>query len=433
MPSSTVEPKDAKHIRDDFSPDVKEILAKRSGYICAYPGCRRMTVAGSDDRRSGLTLVGVAAHITAAAPGGPRYEVLMGSDERSSEKNGIWLCQTHAKFIDDNPSVCTVEEILRWKNQHEKWIFDRVASGAQVNLQGITRVRFKSVGMLQGEYELRLGRNNILVGKNLAGKTTVAEIISAFSGGFHWSWFTKRFEFLKNAATHSYIAATSTSDNENITVTLSPQFYSTSRKTIKPVESYLHIQVNGNVSVDWPRTLFRMINLEGQLNLYQGDPGTVFLKAISYLANVFAIDEVTLLQSIREENYANTTLGFRFRHSGEGKIEVNVPDGRPFYLGVELLSSSELCLAIVDISLKLISSSSFHDRWLIVVDSGFFGRLDLKGKSALFSKLTMFSDRQLQTFFCLSDDEDAEFLRKANIDKWINSSRLEGLVLHSFL
>jgi hypothetical protein len=29
-----------------------------------------MTVAGSEDRKSGLTLVGVAAHITAAAPGG---------------------------------------------------------------------------------------------------------------------------------------------------------------------------------------------------------------------------------------------------------------------------------------------------------------------------------------------------------------------------
>ena len=95
-----------------------ECLAKRAGYICTYPDCRRMTIAGSADRKSGLTIVGVAAHITAAAPGGPRYDPLMKREERSSELNGIWMCQTHAKFVDDNPSVCAIDELQRWKRLH---------------------------------------------------------------------------------------------------------------------------------------------------------------------------------------------------------------------------------------------------------------------------------------------------------------------------
>ena len=110
--------------RDDFSSATREMLAKRSGYICAYPACKRMTVAGSDDRRSGITMTGVAAHITAASRKGPRYDPAMSHDERSSESNGIWTCQIHGKFIDDNPSKCTTEELRRWKSQHEKWVFE---------------------------------------------------------------------------------------------------------------------------------------------------------------------------------------------------------------------------------------------------------------------------------------------------------------------
>ena len=60
--------------RDDFSRSTVESIAKRSGYICAYPSCKRMTVSGSNDRDSGLTMTGVAAHITAASEKGPRYD-----------------------------------------------------------------------------------------------------------------------------------------------------------------------------------------------------------------------------------------------------------------------------------------------------------------------------------------------------------------------
>lgn len=391
-----------------------------------------MTVAGSEDRKSGLTMVGVAAHITAAAPGGPRYDSLMGHDERSSESNGIWTCQIHGKFIDDNPSVCTTEELRSWKGQHEKWVFDRVASGEEFALPGITRVRFKNVGALRGEHEFRLGRHNILVGPNEAGKTTVAEIISAFSGGVHWNWFNERFDFSKSAASRSYITATSTTSDANFTVAISPQTRAMPRKIKKPPEDYIHIQVNGNVAADWPRTLFRTVNLEDQLILRQGDPKTRFAKAIRYLASIFSIDEITLSQSMREETYANTTLGYRFRQSTKNKIEVLVPDGRTFFLGTESLSSSELCLAIVDIALKLILSSSPHDQWILILDSGFFGRLDLKAKTELFSKLTSFSDRRIQTLFCLSEDEDAEPLRQAKLDTWVNSARVDRLTLHAF-
>ncbi len=137
-----------KQIRRDGFPDAtKDLIAKRSGYICAFPGCRRMTIAGSDDRKSGLTMTGVAAHITAAARGGPRYDADMRHDERSSERNGIWTCQTHGKLIDDSPSEYSVAELRRWKAQHEQWVFDRVRSGTAKIQHGVAgKLNFETSG-----------------------------------------------------------------------------------------------------------------------------------------------------------------------------------------------------------------------------------------------------------------------------------------------
>ncbi len=112
--------------RDDFTPTTVRRLAQRAGYICAYPGCRQLTVGPSEDRASGLTMVGVAAHITAAAKGGPRFDKDLEPEERADESNGVWMCQIHGKLVDDTASRHTVAELKRWKSQHEDWVFKRV-------------------------------------------------------------------------------------------------------------------------------------------------------------------------------------------------------------------------------------------------------------------------------------------------------------------
>ncbi|WP_222029983.1 hypothetical protein [Rhizobium leguminosarum] len=45
-------------------------------------------------------IVGDAAHICAAAPGGRRYDETMSREGRSGIGNAIWLCPTHARMID---------------------------------------------------------------------------------------------------------------------------------------------------------------------------------------------------------------------------------------------------------------------------------------------------------------------------------------------
>lgn len=64
--------------------------------------------------------MGVAAHIKAAAPGGPRYDPLQPAEERRHASNGIWLCTAHAKQIDDDPAHFTVDRLKGWKQGAEQ-------------------------------------------------------------------------------------------------------------------------------------------------------------------------------------------------------------------------------------------------------------------------------------------------------------------------
>jgi hypothetical protein len=63
--------------------------------------------------------IGVAAHISAASPGGPRFEASLSPEARSSASNGIWLCQTCAKLIDNDPVRYTREHLFQWKSDAE--------------------------------------------------------------------------------------------------------------------------------------------------------------------------------------------------------------------------------------------------------------------------------------------------------------------------
>lgn len=106
-------------MRDEFDKKTSEILAKRVGFRCSNPDCRRLTSGPRKDPAQAVN-VGVASHITAASPGGPRFDPALAQKQRRSANNGIWLCQTHAKLIDNDPQLYTVELLLEWKRDAEE-------------------------------------------------------------------------------------------------------------------------------------------------------------------------------------------------------------------------------------------------------------------------------------------------------------------------
>jgi len=105
--------------RDDFPAEVKDVLALRVGMRCSNPNCRQPTSGTQQDLTKALN-VGVAAHVTAASRGGPRYDPSLGTADRKSAENAIWLCQNCAKLIDNDSKRYTVDLLQQWKKLSEE-------------------------------------------------------------------------------------------------------------------------------------------------------------------------------------------------------------------------------------------------------------------------------------------------------------------------
>ncbi|KAA0888082.1 hypothetical protein [Oryzomonas rubra] len=105
--------------RDDFTPDTINKLRLRVSNRCSNPSCR-VTTSGPTADPQKVNSIGVAAHICAAAPGGPRYKASMTPAQRSHILNGIWLCASCSTDIDRDPNRFDEDTLYRWKNEAER-------------------------------------------------------------------------------------------------------------------------------------------------------------------------------------------------------------------------------------------------------------------------------------------------------------------------
>lgn len=105
-------------MRDDFSRKTKRELAERVAYHCGFPDCTARTIGPDLNDPAKSLLLGEAPHITAASPGGPRYDDGLSQAERRGHANGIWMCRHHARLVDADKSY-TDETLRLWKQQAE--------------------------------------------------------------------------------------------------------------------------------------------------------------------------------------------------------------------------------------------------------------------------------------------------------------------------
>lgn len=106
--------------RDNFTATTVRKVAERAAFICSNPNCTRITI-GPDQSASHLSIkTGEAAHICAASPNGPRYDMSQTPVARKSIGNAIWLCAACATLIDKNGGNGYHEaELRKWKRDHE--------------------------------------------------------------------------------------------------------------------------------------------------------------------------------------------------------------------------------------------------------------------------------------------------------------------------
>jgi hypothetical protein len=107
---------------------------------------------GPQSEPSGVVNVGVAAHITAASQGGPRFDVNISEKERRSASNGIWLCQNCAKLIDSDLEAYSAESLREWKGRAEAEARKRI--GKTHSRAGV-RSHKKAVAAIKHDQKMR--------------------------------------------------------------------------------------------------------------------------------------------------------------------------------------------------------------------------------------------------------------------------------------
>jgi hypothetical protein len=120
----------AKSRRDsEFSKKTIDQLRDEVGNHCSL--CDRPT-SGPSREPGKRTNVGTAAHITAAARGGPRFDENLAPAQRRSRENGIWCCRDCGKLVDDDASTYTVAELQDKKRKAIDLAHERVTKGRVV-------------------------------------------------------------------------------------------------------------------------------------------------------------------------------------------------------------------------------------------------------------------------------------------------------------
>ena len=123
--------------RDEFSRASRIVLAFRAGDRCSNPECHCRTHWAHSDSSRAINL-GVAAHITAAAPGGPRFDSRLSSAQRAATENGVWLCRICAELVDRDPLRYSAQALGQWKRTVERTPFlgvDRPTPDSQLSLR----------------------------------------------------------------------------------------------------------------------------------------------------------------------------------------------------------------------------------------------------------------------------------------------------------
>jgi hypothetical protein len=126
-------------MRSEFPLTINQKLAERAGFFCSNPLCRKITIGPSPGLENKSIKIGIASHICAASPKGPRYDMSQSDAERSSINNGIWLCASCSVLIDKNGGYdFPAEHLRKWKKDHETLIHDCMMGNKRFVLQLLT-------------------------------------------------------------------------------------------------------------------------------------------------------------------------------------------------------------------------------------------------------------------------------------------------------
>lgn len=346
--------------RDDFSVSVKRILAERAGFLCSHPNCKIPTVYPSVSNGAKSESIGVACHIAAAAPGGPRYDALMTPEQRSSINNGIWLCQLHARAIDSDEKAYPVELLHSWKLLHEDWV-SRCAVQQSLCPNYLKSIRLIDCGRLQGTHDFLVYKNNVFYNSDSIGKSMIFDLLSGLFTREHidrWLYGKKPQPFI--------CEFTFVERQEEIIY-----------KEVLQDGGRLDFYVNGH-SIPDVRPKFNMIYLAKGFTSYK-----------NFDAEIPEFLGITVEQYVQLVDYIHINQKYFVRDitfDEEKQTLISVRDG--IYVQYDILSGSERQRFLIEMAFQLAKISAMQISTLFVIDKSCFYIFDSENLQNLLTILS---------------------------------------------
>jgi hypothetical protein len=106
-----------------FTAAVQEVVARRTGFRCSNPRCRKPTMGPFGTRFDSYIYLGEVAHICTTQPKSERFDGTLSMEQRGAVANAIHLCCTCNKIVNQTTGSAsngyTVALMREWKQQAE--------------------------------------------------------------------------------------------------------------------------------------------------------------------------------------------------------------------------------------------------------------------------------------------------------------------------
>jgi hypothetical protein len=204
-----------KKSRVEFDDKTKDIIAKRAGCKCSFPGCNKTLVGPGVENHETVT-IGECAHIFSAVPKGPRTDGGLSESELKRPENGIFLCRNHHKIIDRKAksNKYTSDLLTRYKNRHEFFVSAELGE-YNYPLNWINHLKIEGT-IFKKPIEINLGKVTLITGSNGTGKSTVVEIVdSIFEQKIYPRWDKPTIKFVTEVKLDNPVLTKFTANIEN--------------------------------------------------------------------------------------------------------------------------------------------------------------------------------------------------------------------------
>ncbi|ULA63836.1 MAG: HNH endonuclease [Nitrospira sp.] len=121
-----------------ISDKTRKLLWSRSGNRCAI--CR-LELAIDATVCDDASLIGEECHIHSGRKTGPRHNSSFEIDEIDAYENLLVLCRAHHKMVDDQNETYTAEILRQIKNNHEKWVQEKLAEASELKPIRLRRIK----------------------------------------------------------------------------------------------------------------------------------------------------------------------------------------------------------------------------------------------------------------------------------------------------